>query len=337
MTASMFAVMALGGKLLLAVAFADTAGTGSDSGGAGTTLTQFASELFFWIQSEQQWFSQHMTGAIEQLAGGNAWTAGLLLASFSFIYGVFHAVGPGHGKAVISSYVLANERTLRRGVLISFMAGFFQAVSAVAIVSVMGLLFKLGSRRMDLFSNNLETISYAAIALFGLWLLFTQVRSYFLPSYALAVAGHDHGQAHDHDHGHDHGHDHHGHAHLPEATELDGQWSWTKATSMAALVGLRPCTGALIVLVVALHQGLYWAGVASTFVMALGTSITVSLLAVMAVASRDLATRLAGTSELWVGRVEAFAKIGGGLAMVLVGLAFFLASLHPHPLQLGGS
>lgn len=312
--------------LMLQAGAALAQATAAQSGGEGTSLTQLFSRLVFWVQGQEQWFSQSMTGALEKLAGGEPWTAALLLAGFSFIYGIFHAVGPGHGKAVISSYVLANERTLKRGVLIAFMAGFFQALSAIAIVSVMGLVFNLGKRRMEAVSNNLETISYAVITLFGLWLLFSQLRLY--------VWARSESHDHDHDHSHDdHGHDQHGHAHLPGAAELEGAFSFRTAIGMAAAVGLRPCTGALIVLVLALHQGTYWAGVVSTFVMALGTSITVSLLAVMAVVARDQATRLAGTSEVWVGRIETLAKVGGGMVMLLVGFAFFLASLHPHPFQ----
>lgn len=310
--------------------------TGDGVGGSG--VAQLLSRLFFWVQAQEQWFSQNMTGALEKLAGGNPWNAALLLAGFSFIYGIFHAVGPGHGKAVISSYVLANERTLKRGVLIAFMAGFFQALSAIAIVSVMGLVFNLGKKRMEIVSNNLETISYAVIMLLGLWLLFRQVRGLFAARTAAHDHSHDHGHDHSHhdhshdDHSHD-DHDHHGHVHLPGAAELEGAFSFRTAIGMAAAVGLRPCTGALIVLVLALHQGMYWAGVISTFVMAFGTSITVSLLAVMAVTSRDLATRMAGTSEVWVGRIETFAKFGGGVVMLVFGLMFFLASLHPHPFQ----
>ena len=307
-------------------ALAQTATTAPDAGGQNATATQLMSRLFFWVQDQQQWFSQNMTGAIEKLAGGDAWNASLLLAGLSFVYGVFHAVGPGHGKAVISSYVLANERTLRRGIILSFMAGFFQAVSAVVLVSVMALVLNLGSRRMTTLSNNLETISYAVITLFGLWLLLTQARRYLLP----AATDHDHDLGHD---DHDHAHDHGGHAHLPGPETLEANWSWPKAIGLAAAVGLRPCTGALIVLVLALHQNLYWAGVLSTFVMALGTAVTVSVLAVMAVSSRDLATRLAGRSEVWVSRVEAIAKLGGGAVMVVAGFLFFLASLYPRPFQ----
>lgn len=318
---------------------------------AGLSLSRLSSRVFFWVQDQQKWLNDSMGNSIEGLAGGHG--GALVLGAFSFLYGVLHAVGPGHGKAVISSYVLANERTVRRGILLSFMAGFFQALSAILLVSVLALLLHFSSRRMSTISNNLETVSYAVITLFGAWLLIAQIRSYWKSSSPVRLVaddhdhahdhddhdhGHDHAdhdhEHHDHDHGHDHdGHDHHGHAHLPGPEQLEGKWSWAKAVGLAFMVGLRPCTGALIVLVVALRQGVYAAGVISTFVMAFGTAITVSLLATMAVGSRELATRLASVSERWVGRIETAAKFGGGLVMLVVGFLFFLASLYPHPFQ----
>ena len=65
-----------------------------------------------------------------------------------------------------------------------------------------------------------------------------------------------------------------GHAHGPEPEELAGPGGWRRGLSAIVAVGLRPCSGAIIVLVFALAQGLFWAGVASTFVMGLGTAIT---------------------------------------------------------------
>ena len=91
--------------------------------------------------------------------------------ALSFLYGVVHAVGPGHGKTIISSYVVANEETVRRGVLISFIAAGLQALTAVVLVGV--LLIALGSTglQVNAWSNQLESVSYALIALVGLYLL----------------------------------------------------------------------------------------------------------------------------------------------------------------------
>ena len=303
--------------------------------------TSLSARLFFWVQDTQRWLDDGVNAAVEQVAGDKGWSAGLTLMGLSFVYGVLHAVGPGHGKAIISSYVLANERTVRRGIVLAFMSGFFQALTAIVLVGVLTLALHMSSLRSRAVFNTLETVSYGAITLFGVWLLLSQLRRYLSPMFVTVPAPHDHGHEHghdDHSHGHDPAHDDHGHehgllghAHLPGPKDLAGTWSWSKAIGLAFMVGLRPCLGALIVLGAAVRLHLYTAGVLATLAMGLGTAITVSILATMAVGSRDLATRLAGVSELWVGRVEAFAKLGGGAVMVVVGALFFLASLHPHP------
>ena len=124
----------------------------------------------------------------------------------------------------------------------------------------------------------------------------------------------------------------HLHAHMPTPDQLDGKWSWTKAVWLAAAVGLRPCAGAIIVLIFALSLGVFWIGVASTFAMAFGTAITVSALAALTVGSRGFMQRMAGDAggAAWV---EAAAGIGTAALVFGVGLVFFIASLTPHPFQ----
>jgi len=94
-------------------------------------------------------------------------------------------------------------------------------------------------------------------------------------------------------------------------------------------VGIRPCTGAILVLVFALTQGLFWAGVAATFAMALGTAITVAVLVTLALGSRELALRLGGTNAVWANAVWTTCAIGGALVILLFGSLLFVASLGP--------
>ncbi len=108
---------------------------------------------------------------------------------------------------------------------------------------------------------------------------------------------------------------------------MRGDWSLAKAVSLAFAVGIRPCTGAILVLLFANGLGLYWAGVASTFAMALGTFITVSIIAAIAVYSRKLATRLAGRSGRWLNGLGLGLRFGGGLAIAFLGAILFMGSL----------
>jgi ABC-type nickel/cobalt efflux system permease component RcnA len=295
------------------------------------------------VLEKQQRLQRTLAASVKSLKTDNPLAGAFTLAGLSFLYGILHAVGPGHGKTIISSYVVANEETVRRGILISFIAAALQAFTAVALVGV--LLIGLGATglQVNAWSSQLESVSYAMIALVGLYLLSTQLmrlwrRYRFGSGGSHAQADHDHGHHHHHHHHHDH--DHHGHGahqhaegeacdHIVDARQLAGPFSWRKVMAVVFSVGIRPCTGAILVLVFALTQGLFWAGVAATFAMALGTAITVAALATLALGSRELALKLGGGSAVWANAVWSSCAIGGAVIIFLFGLLLFLASLGP--------
>jgi len=112
-----------------------------------------------------------------------------------------------------------------------------------------------------------------------------------------------------------------GHAHGPEPEELAGPGGWRRGLSAIVAVGLRPCSGAIIVLVFALAQGLFWAGIASTFVMGLGTAITVATIATLAVGAKTLAKRFAAARAGYGALVLRGVEVGAGGLVILVGVA----------------
>ena len=263
-----------------------------------------------WILAEQAKFYLQLSSLIRAAKADGS--AAYTLLGVSFLYGVFHAAGPGHGKAVISSYMIANDETWRRGVILSFASAILQAFTAIAIVGIAAVLLGATAHVMGNAVRVIEIISYALIIMIGLRLLWVKGRSFLVllraERHEHHAHGHDHGHAHahhrqDHDHGHAHGHDHDhdhgeeahawGHAHAPEPQELKGPHWLRRGLAAIVAVGLRPCSGAIIVLVFALAQGLFWIGVASTFVMGLGTAITVAVVASIAVGARGFAGRLA--------------------------------------------
>jgi len=296
-----------------------------------------------WILAKQAEFYRMLSGTIRaaKTDGSAAWG----LMGISFAYGIFHAAGPGHGKAVISSYLVANNETWRRGIALSFCSAVLQALTAIAIVGIAAVLLNATAHAMGNTVRVIEMVSYALIVLIGLRLLWVKGRAFLhlLRPHAhehhdhAHHDGHDHGHSHDHDHGHshshghahDHAHDHDhedeahawGHAHAPEPSELKGPHWLRRGLSAIIAVGLRPCSGAIIVLVFALAQGLFWIGVASTFVMGLGTAITVAGVATLAVAARGFAGRLAkgkpGAGMLFLRGVETAAA----LLIILFGAA----------------
>jgi nickel/cobalt exporter len=332
-----------------------------------------------WINLQQQGFYRELTGALKGMRedGSRLW----VLIGLSFAYGVFHAAGPGHGKAVISSYMLANEVALRRGIMLSFVSAFLQALTAILVMTLVFLVLRGTSVSMTDATWFLEVASYVLITLFGAWLLWQKAGPRLLslfganPAYSLSAAhahshghvhshghshsharnhaahshGHSHAEAHahhdhahdhhDHDHGHhEHSHSHHshtagevcetcGHSHAPDPAMLSGdRFSWTTAWSAVAAVGLRPCSGALIVLTFAFLNGLFVGGVLSVFAMAVGTAITVSALAIMAVTAKNWAVAYAGDGRMG-NRVHATIEIAGAGLVFVLGLLLLSASL----------
>ena len=274
-----------------------------------------------WLLARQAEFYREISTAIRAAKsdGSAVWT--LLLISFG--YGVFHAAGPGHGKAVIASYLVANEETARRGVVLSFASALLQALVAVAIVGVGAWLLNATARTMCGAERAIEIASYALIAAFGARLVWSKGGGFFralqaerAPALAMVAHGHhDHEHHHHHHHGHDHVHDEHcGHSHGPVPDQLAGPGGWRRGFGTIVAVGLRPCSGAILVLVFALAQGLFWAGVAATFMMGLGTAITVAVIAVLAVSAKGVARRLGAGRD-------------GNGALVMRGIEFCAAGL----------
>jgi len=315
-----------------------------------------------WLMAKQSDINRRLAAAVRDIRTGDPWFATLVLAALSFAYGVLHAAGPGHGKAVIASYVLANEQTVRRGIALSFLAAVFQGISALLIVGILVLALRTTGLTIKATEGWLETASWGLVAVIGAWLLYTQLKA-LRPQPAVAGSGHTHHDHHGHDHahhghahGHDHGHGHHSHAHahhehhhhghghdhvhaadgsccdhahMPDPSRLQGAWSWREAIAIAVAIGIRPCTGAILVLVFAIGQGLMWAGVFATFAMALGTAITVSALAALAVGSRELAMRFGGGREsVWGARVRTAAGLGGAALVLGLGLVLMVGSFY---------
>lgn len=325
-------------------------------------------DAFAYIQRQQRALTRSLSegvGAVRRAEPG----AVIALLTASFAYGVFHAAGPGHGKVVISTYLLASGRTVRRGVVLSLAASMAQAVTAIMLVGGLAALIGIASRQVAALTGPLEAASYFAVALLGLYLLWRGLgwrapwaaRHAALagpapktsaPAMALAAtsatgqgarpAGVSRSHAPEQAdgpgrhwiHGHNHPHDHPadcGHAHGPSREMLEREVNWREAGGIVAAIGLRPCSGAIIVLLLTLSQGIFFWGVAATVVMALGTGLAISLLAILAVSSKELALRFSGAGEARVAQVLRGLKIAGGAVLLFVGAVLFAAALTAPP------
>jgi nickel/cobalt exporter len=315
-----------------------------------------------WIFTKQAEFYRQFSSLIRaaKADGSAAWG----LFGLAFLYGIFHAAGPGHGKAVISSYLVANEETWTRGVALSFASALLQALVAVVLVGIAAALLNATAATMSRAVSAIEIVSYSLIILIGLRLLWVKGRAFIaalqtLPrpaavGAAVTPAHHHHDHAHHthddhghhhHDGGHDHhhhdhhSHDHHhhgeghahhhhdhedhasawGHAHAPEPEELAGPGGWRRGFSAIVAVGLRPCSGAILVLVFALAQGLFWAGVVATLVMGLGTAITVAAIATIAVSAKAWAKHVADSRSGYGMLLMRGIEVGAAVVIIAFG------------------
>ena len=290
-----------------------------------------------WILAQQAQFYRALSSAVT--AAKTDGKAAFGLAWLSFLYGIFHAAGPGHGKAVISSYLVADDATMKRGIVLSFAAAIAQAIAAVALVGIAALVLGAGAKAMNDTVRFLELGAYGVIVLFGLALAWRKGRAFLAALSGRAEAHHagHHHHDHGHSHGHDHGHDSHGgHSHGPEPAELKGKGWLKRGLTAVVAVGMRPCSGAILVLVFALSQGIFATGVVATFAMAFGTAITVTAIALLAVWGKGIAIwlskRPAGGATLLVYGVE----VAAALAIVAVGALLFTGMLASERLFPGG-
>ncbi len=275
------------------------------------------------VQSAQRAAQERLAGAIRALRSGEP---GALLAFWGLClgYGVLHASGPGHGKLVIGGYGLARRVPVLRLAGLALIASLAQALVAVALVYA--LLAVLGLTRVaveGVAERWISPVGHAMIAGLGLWLVWRGVRG-------LAGQGdghHDH-EHHSHAEGHhdDHEHGPHcAHAHGPTLAEVEALGGWRDAAALVAGIALRPCSGALFVLIITFQLGIALAGVVGALVMGLGTALVTVLAAVLSVWAREGAM-----SGLGLGR---FAKalpvleVGIGAIIALVALGLLIGSL----------
>lgn len=322
-------------------------------------FAEFSGQMAAW----QGHFYRQLTGAVRAWKQ-DGWAAWLLLG-LSFGYGVFHALGPGHGKAVLTAYVLANRETIRNGALLAMLSAFLQALVAIGLVAIAAGVLQVSGVAMNRATWWLELGSYAMMVALGLWLVYRHVLKpvvRWLSQRESAVASkssahdlaplHKQGHAPDHTHGHVHSHahgqcgyQHHhnhaqhqasehvhdescGHVHMPDPNLIAGPMNWSKAISAILAVGLRPCTGAVFVLVFSLAQGFFIAGIAAALAMGLGTGLTVAALASASLwISQASVSAAGGTQKIWGKIVVAVLQSLASFAVLGLGLLLLSAAI----------
>jgi nickel/cobalt exporter len=316
--------------------FAVGGGEGGGGGNGGVTG---------WLLNEQSLLTHHMASQLRAVSAGHAAIWGLV--GLGFAYGVFHAAGPGHGKAVIASYMMANDRAMKRGVVLAFLAAMLQGFVAVTLVGVAALIFNTTASRMNQVADAMAIASYCGITTIGAWLVWRKGRALAQASRrylarrlviergvlfagaawrpansALSPANF---RAYD-SRGTDLAVDDCGGAHAPDPRQLGEGFSWRGAVATVLAAGARPCSGAILLLVFALAQNLFVVGVAATFAMSLGVALTTGALAFGAVFAKAITIRFAVGEETRIALVARAFEFVAALLVLGFGLALLASS-----------
>ena len=269
-------------------------------------------KLLFQIAQMQARLNAELTDTIRAAQSGDSLAPALAIIGAAFLYGVLHAAGPGHGKAVVATYFLANPARWLRGVTTGFAVALIQAVTAILIVAVLAMVLGVALTQVLDRALTIELLSYGLIVGLGLFMLYRVATG-------RAACGHDH---HHHHHG-----DHH------TGTGRNGLRGWIDRVlpedlaPLAVAVGLRPCSGAIIILLFTLANGIFLVGALATFSMAFGTALVVSLAGLLAIAARRTVTA-SDRGHALVARMQTGVTVVGALVITALGGLMFAGALH---------
>ncbi|WP_419903947.1 nickel/cobalt transporter [Kiloniella sp.] len=283
-------------------------------------------ELSLWggflveVRDLQRTFSALLGDGVRALGDDISYDSILYLIWICFLYGVFHAIGPGHGKAVIAAYTLTTDTRVLPSIALAMASSFMQGLTAIIIVGVSYFVIESGVRSASLAAEDvMEPLSYGAVLVVGLVLFWRGLR---YPVHAEC----DHSE-------HDHEKKCCSHPHMPSADQISKIKRWRDLIGIVLAVGLRPCTGALLVLILAFVLGHWAGGLAAVVAMSFGTGITVSFLAVVARGARYPLIKALDEMGIHAGVVGRFVSVAGGIIIILIGGMLLIETLttpsHP--------
>jgi ABC-type nickel/cobalt efflux system permease component RcnA len=286
------ALLLLVGVALVAPAWADPFHHGGAA--AVEAAPAFGAGAMRWLAQSQYRLNEAIADAFHDVETGRSRAALALVLGLAFLYGVLHAVGPGHGKSVVASYFVAHHARWRSGVLMGSLISAIQGASAIVLVGILALL--LGAKQIQILNrgNVVAFVSYGLILVLGAWMFYRAATG--------RLHAHD-GDATEQgdDHRHDRGHHHH---------RLDRR--------LILATGLTPCASAIIILLFALANRAFGLGVIAVAVLTVGMAVTISTVGVATVLGRRALLALIDGAGVQTHRLERGLAMAAAVVIVLV-------------------
>jgi len=265
-------------------------------------------------------------------------TAGISLMVMSFMYGILHSVGPGHGKLIVTTYVATQDAKVKLSLIITLVSSLMQALVAVGLVSVLLMLFDASMREINHQAELLIPLSFYTAILLGVVIVWRNLASMYRVikdnEKSSASSSSDKGitiqgltpistPLANHVHNDNCGC---GHQHVVSSAQINDASSFKEYLAIILSIGIRPCTGAIMVLLFANMLDIYWLGIVSAVVMALGTALTTSTIAIMTITGKQVVRRYLAAgkqdpkSNKQVTITKFIVPIIGGLVLILLGV-----------------
>ncbi|NEM18882.1 nickel transporter, partial [Escherichia coli] len=138
---------------------------------AGFALHTHWNSFIQWCLAAQITLHRYLVMYLLQL-NNHQYSGGLWLLTGAFLYGVLHAVGPGHGKFIVATYLSTNKESQLAARVVPFIGSLMQGVSAILFVFILAVGLNLAAGDISTSRWYVEKISALLIAAFGAFIIY---------------------------------------------------------------------------------------------------------------------------------------------------------------------
>lgn len=249
------------------------------------------------------------------------------LLGLSLLYGALHSIGPGHGKVIVSTFLATHPSKVKHSLVLTILSSLMQALVAILLVSTLVFIFDNSMREVNGSADNVINFSFLIVVALGTMISFRSLKKLYQAPQHHTEPQHNH--THQHDHTHDHSHKNAqccGHQHVASAEQINTAATWQAYAAIIMSIGMRPCTGAIMALLFANMVGIYWLGILCAILMAIGTAISTSTIALLTLSGKKIINQYLGHDEHKISKGNSLLQLIGGILLIFLGLLLFNTS-----------